>query len=32
MVKSSLYCPKVSSEECGEVSWSRMSSAMIPAR
>ena len=32
MVNSSLYCPKVNKLECGDVSCSRMSSAMIPAR
>ena len=32
MVNSSLYWPKVSRDEWGEVSWSRMKSAMIPAR
>ena len=32
MVKSALNCEKVSSDECGEASWSRMNSAMIPER
>ena len=32
MVKSALYCPKLSSEECGDVSCSRMMRAMTPDR
>ena len=32
MVKSALNCEKLSSEECGDVSCSRMRSAMIPER
>ena len=32
MVNSALYCAKLSSDECGEDSWSRMNSAMIPER
>ncbi len=32
MVKSALNCEKLKSDECGEVSCSRMMSAMIPDR
>ena len=32
MVNSSLYCPKVRSDEWGDVSWSRMKRAMMPAK
>ena len=32
MVNSALNCAKLSSDECGEVSWSRMKRAMIPDR
>ena len=30
MVNSALNCEKVRNDECGEASWIRMSSAMIP--
>ena len=30
IVNSALNCEKLSSEECGEASWIRMNSAMIP--
>ena len=32
MVNSALYCEKLSSDECGVVSCSRMRRAMIPER